>query len=201
MKENPRDSRSENYNTTRRQKDEDKVQKTIQRRPGMLKMLSLRKIYTDDGRNDQHDDNECSCATVFASLLCLFSSEHDTAMMQWCSVHPPQSQRTQPERATQVWRVYLYLPFSASLPLSLARCMTAEPHILSCLPLPGWLALIFSPSFYIFLKIYSRITWCIEICLNVQCHIYPLCVQQCVKVVFMGLIPSPVSRKKTIFYG
>ena len=33
-------------------------------------------------RNDQHDDNECSCATVFASLLCLFSSEHDTAMMQ-----------------------------------------------------------------------------------------------------------------------
>ena len=82
MKENPRDSRSENYNTTRRQKDEDKVQKTIQRRPGMLKMLSLRKIYTDDGRNDQHDDNECSCATVFASLLCLFSSEHDTAMMQ-----------------------------------------------------------------------------------------------------------------------
>ena len=94
----------------------------------------------------------------------------------------------------------LYLPFSASLPLSLARCMTAEPYILSCLPLPGWLALIFSPSFYIFLKIYSRITSCIEICLNVQCHIYPLCVQQCVKVVFMGLIPSPVSRKKTRYF-
>ena len=52
----------------------------------------------------------------------------------------------------------LYLPFSASLPLSLAHCMTAEPYILSCLPLPGWLALVFSPSFYIFLMIYSRIT-------------------------------------------